>query len=79
MLYYLSDGYLKKLLGAGLGTMVGDDGGEMALQDRLGTLIRKCGREDKDLTLLLHVLRLQGSWLLVDVAGQRLHPVLGQP
>lgn len=75
----LTADYLEKLLGARLGTVVGDDGGEVTLQNRLGTLVRKCGGEDEDLTLLLHVLRLQRGWLLVDIAGQRLHPVLRQP
>lgn len=58
--------------------MVGDDGGEVALQDGLSTLVRKRSGEDKDLTLLLHVLCLQRGRLLVDIAGQRLHPVLRQ-
>lgn len=75
----LTADYLEKLLGARLGTVVGDDGGEVTLQNRLGTLVRKCGGEDEDLTLLLHVLRLQRGRLLVDIAGQRLHPVLRQP
>lgn len=79
MIGCLTADYLEKLLGARLGTVVGDDGGEVTLQNRLGTLVRKCGGEDEDLTLLLHVLRLQRGWLLVDIAGQRLHPVLRQP
>ena len=50
--------YLEVLFGAWLCTMTGDNGGELTQLHALCRLVGEGGGEDKDLALLLHVLRL---------------------